>query len=190
MDTTWDALAGGTADDAAVDTAATAGVEVAEGATLAEALTTLGEVALAVVTAPETPLILIAVVAVAAIVFCASEVGETSQPCDEPDDEGPNEGGAGEGGEGDGDEGGGGDEGGDGEPPTPPEDPSQPPGPDWEWRGQQPPGCDKGSWYNPNTGESLHPDLNHPDPIGPHWDYTSPDGTASRIMPDGTMVPK
>jgi hypothetical protein len=36
----------------------------------------------------------------------------------------------------------------------------------------------------------LHPDLNHPDPIGPHWDYTAPDGTPSRIMPDGTVVPK
>ncbi len=76
------------------------------------------------------------------------------------------------------------------EPPKPPEDPSQPPGPEWEWRGQQPPGGDKGAWYNPNTGESLHPDLNHPEPIGPHWDYTSPDGTPYRIMPDGTMVPK
>ena len=31
-------------------------------------------------------------------------------------------------------------------------------------------GGDKGAWVNPNTGDSLHPDLNHPMPIGPHWD--------------------
>ena len=24
---------------------------------------------------------------------------------------------------------------------------------------------------NPDTGEILHPDLNHPQPIGPHWDF-------------------
>ena len=29
----------------------------------------------------------------------------------------------------------------------------------------------KGNWYNPDTGEILHPDLNHPRPIGPHWDF-------------------
>jgi uncharacterized protein RhaS with RHS repeats len=66
------------------------------------------------------------------------------------------------------------------------EDPTQPPGPDWEWRGPS----DKGSWYNPNTGESLHPDLGHPDPIGPHYDYRAPDGSFYRIFPDGTIQPK
>ena len=44
------------------------------------------------------------------------------------------------------------------------------PGDDFEWRGQLPIGGDKGAWVNPNTGDSLHPDLNHPMPIGPHWD--------------------
>ena len=29
----------------------------------------------------------------------------------------------------------------------------------------------KGNWYNPNTGEILHLDLDHPQPIGPHWDF-------------------
>jgi RHS repeat-associated protein len=51
--------------------------------------------------------------------------------------------------------------------PTPPSDPTQPPGEGWEWRGNGPPGSEQGSWYNPTTEESLHPDLNHPDPIGP-----------------------
>lgn len=77
------------------------------------------------------------------------------------------------------------------EPPIPPEDPSQPPGPGWEWRGNGPPGSNQGSWYNPKTGESLHPDLNHPPPIGPHWDYTDPAGNQYRIPPGGgPPVPK
>jgi hypothetical protein len=71
-----------------------------------------------------------------------------------------------------------------------PGDPTQPPGPDWEWRGSGPPGSSRGSWYNPNTDESLHPDLSHPGPIGPHWDYVAPDGTQWRIFPDGTIQPK
>jgi RHS repeat-associated protein len=65
--------------------------------------------------------------------------------------------------------------------PTPPANPSDPPGPGWEWRGSGPPGSSEGSWYNPSTGESLHPDLGHGDPIGPHWDYTDPTGKTWRI---------
>ena len=34
------------------------------------------------------------------------------------------------------------------------------------------PGSSKGNRYNPDTGEILHPDLNHPRPIGPHWDFS------------------
>ena len=41
----------------------------------------------------------------------------------------------------------------------------------FEWRGNGAPGSSKGNWYNPDTGEILHPDLNHPQPIGPHWDF-------------------
>jgi len=57
--------------------------------------------------------------------------------------------------------------------PPPGRDPSRPPGPGWEWRGKpgSEPGDADGSWYNPGTGESLHPDLEHPDGIEPHWDY-------------------
>jgi RHS repeat-associated protein len=63
------------------------------------------------------------------------------------------------------------------------DDPTVSPGPDWEWRG---PG-DKGSWYNPKTGESLHPDLDHPGPIGPHYDYRAPNGDWYRWYPDGSV---
>jgi hypothetical protein len=40
-----------------------------------------------------------------------------------------------------------------------------------EWRGAPGanPGDPNGSWYNPETGESLHPDMEHNPPIGPHW---------------------
>jgi hypothetical protein len=74
--------------------------------------------------------------------------------------------------------------------PKPPANPAQSPGPGWEWRGNGPPGSSQGSWYNPSTGESLHPDLSHPDPIGPHWDYRDPSGNDFRIFPDGSAQPK
>ena len=60
------------------------------------------------------------------------------------------------------------------------------PGIGWEWRGPS----DKGSWYNPKTGESLRPDLDHPQPIGPHWDYKDPNGIWYRLFPDGSIEPK
>ena len=65
--------------------------------------------------------------------------------------------------------------------------PAKSPGEGWEWRGQSGsrPGDKEGSWYNPETGESLHPDLDHPESIGPHWDYTPGRGkTKIRIDPD------
>jgi RHS repeat-associated protein len=76
-------------------------------------------------------------------------------------------------------------------PPAVPDNPANPPGEDWEWRGKGQPGSSEGSWYNPGTGESLHPDLNHPPPIGPHWDWTDPHGGQWRIPPGGgAPVPK
>lgn len=69
-------------------------------------------------------------------------------------------------------------------------DPTLPPDKGWEWRGPDAPGGARGAWYNPATKESLHPDLQHPDPIGPHWDYTDTQGNAFRIFPDGRMIPK
>ncbi|MBI1923434.1 hypothetical protein HYR99_04200 [Candidatus Poribacteria bacterium] len=71
-----------------------------------------------------------------------------------------------------------------------PKTPTEPPGSGWEWRGKGTPESGKGSWYNPKTGESLHPDLNHPNPIGPHYNYIASDGAQWRIFPDGGRDPK
>jgi RHS repeat-associated protein len=71
------------------------------------------------------------------------------------------------------------------------EDATQPPGPGWEWKGNGPPGSGEGSWYNPDTKESLYPDLEHPDPYGPHYDYLPRrHAPGSRVYPDGTIEPK
>jgi len=68
-----------------------------------------------------------------------------------------------------------------------PKDPKLPPGPGYEWRGQSwsKPGDPEGGWYNPKTRESLHPDMGHDPPIGPHWDYIAPNGLRYRWFPDG-----
>jgi hypothetical protein len=50
------------------------------------------------------------------------------------------------------------------------------PGPDWNWKGNGPEGSPQGSYNNPQTGETLHPDSLHPAPKGPHWDYKDPQG--------------
>jgi hypothetical protein len=75
-----------------------------------------------------------------------------------------------------------------------PSDGSVQPQPGYEWKGQPGslPGSPDGSWWNPTTKESLHPDLNHPDPIGPHWDYKDPamGDKGWRLFPDGTLGPK
>ena len=62
----------------------------------------------------------------------------------------------------------------------------------FEWKGKpgSAPGSKDGNWFNPKTRESLRPDLNHPDPIGPHWDYKDPSGKWWRIFEDGSNVPK
>lgn len=65
-----------------------------------------------------------------------------------------------------------------------------PPGTEWRGKPGSTPGSVEGNYYNPKTGESYHPDLSHPDPIGPHWDYRAPDGKWYRVLPDGTMQPK
>ena len=70
-------------------------------------------------------------------------------------------------------------------------DPSKKPGKDYEWRGKGDPASGKGAWVNPKTKETMHPDLNHGDPYGPHWDYNYPGGgNGFRVYPDGTMTPK
>ena len=76
-------------------------------------------------------------------------------------------------------------------PPLPefPQDLAKPPAPGWEWRGApgSEPGGPNGNWYNPNTGESLHPDPTHPPPIGPHLDYKAPNGQWYRWFPNGNV---
>lgn len=41
----------------------------------------------------------------------------------------------------------------------------------FEWRGNGTPESGNGGYYNPTTKQTLSPDLNHSEPIGPHWDY-------------------
>ena len=55
-----------------------------------------------------------------------------------------------------------------------------------------PQGGNQGAYYNPNTGESWHPDLQHPEPIGPHWDYNYKGSGCNgwRLFPDGQIEPK
>ena len=71
----------------------------------------------------------------------------------------------------------------------PGDDPTVAPGEDYEWHGKkgEPVGSDKGAWVNKNTGEKWHPDLNHPLPKGPHWDYTGPDGVTWYINSKGEI---
>lgn len=76
-------------------------------------------------------------------------------------------------------------------PPYPGDDPTVPPGEGWQWRGApgSTPGSSNGSWMHPENG-SLSPDLSHPAPIGPHWDYKDLDGLKWRLFPDGTYEQK
>ena len=79
--------------------------------------------------------------------------------------------------------------------PTPPRFPAgwdgtTPPDKGWEWRGPDAPGGARGGWVSPDSGQSLHPDFNHPAPVGPHVDWNGPKGERWRIFPDGTVKPK
>lgn len=62
----------------------------------------------------------------------------------------------------------------------------------YEWRGKGPQGSKQGNYYNQNGKKSLHPDLDHPGDIGPHWDYNyKGSGTKGwRIYPDKPPQPK
>ena len=70
-------------------------------------------------------------------------------------------------------------------------DPTVSPGEGFEWRGTGPVGSPEGAWYNSNTKVTLHPNLDHPAPVGPHWDYGIK-GTNEwyRIFPDGSIEPR
>jgi RHS repeat-associated protein len=76
--------------------------------------------------------------------------------------------------------------------------PQQPPvgpgGTPWTWEGNGPVGGREGAWVPPEGGQSLHPDIEHPAPVGPHWDYRDkslPPGCRDfRCYPDGRVEPK
>ena len=78
------------------------------------------------------------------------------------------------------------------EPPSvtyPGDDPTKAPdGTVWKGKGEQ--GSKQGNYHNSETGESWHPDLDHPDPIGPHWDYRDPSGTWWRVGPGDLITLK
>jgi len=74
-------------------------------------------------------------------------------------------------------------------------DPTKPPANGFEWRGDGPPGNKQGSWVKGSKKDgdlqSLRPDLDHPKPIGSHWDYSGRDTpSGARLFPDGTWEPK
>ena len=69
-------------------------------------------------------------------------------------------------------------------------DPGKSPGEGFEWRGKSDPIDGKGNWYNPETGEKWNADLNHVEPIGPHWDYTDANGNSYRVYPNGNIEQK
>ena len=63
--------------------------------------------------------------------------------------------------------------------------------PGFEWKGSGSPISGHGNYVNVQTGEWLHPDLNHGPPIGPHWDYGVRGSSQTfRLFPDGSMLPK
>jgi len=56
-----------------------------------------------------------------------------------------------------------------------------------EWKGRGLPGSSIGAWHNPETGENFHPDFDHGDPYGPHWDYVpDKDYKGYRLFPDNS----
>ncbi len=73
--------------------------------------------------------------------------------------------------------------------PSVPNNPANSPGSDWVWRGKpgEPAGGDKGAWFNPKTGETLHPDLGHGGKVGSHWDWRDADGNYWRLLPGGKI---
>ncbi len=73
--------------------------------------------------------------------------------------------------------------------PSVPKNPANSPGSTWVWRGKpgEPVGGNKGAWFNPKTGETLHPDLGHGGKVGSHWDWRDPDGNFWSLFPGGKI---
>lgn len=66
---------------------------------------------------------------------------------------------------------------------------SKKPGKGFEWEGKDEPGGRRGAWCYRKKKQSLHPDLNHPGNVKPHWDYDGPEGKC-KLNLDGTWDPK
>jgi RHS repeat-associated protein len=66
--------------------------------------------------------------------------------------------------------------------------PATPPGKGWEWKGKGPVGSNEGSWFDPESDESLYPHLGE-NSHGPHYDYQGPSGSY-RLYPDGRIEAK
>jgi RHS repeat-associated protein len=69
-------------------------------------------------------------------------------------------------------------------------DPNVAPGEGFGWRGTGDPASGEGNYIKPGSKERWRPDFQHADPIGPHWDYTDPQGRDWRVFPDGRVEPK
>lgn len=73
-------------------------------------------------------------------------------------------------------------------------DPTKCPGEGFEWKGKGGPETGKGNWVKNDglpTQVSLHPDINHPPPKAPHWDYVGPDfPKGAELYLDGLWKPK
>jgi len=71
------------------------------------------------------------------------------------------------------------------DPPPIPDDPATPPGNEWTWAGNGPPGSPQGNWIKGPKGKGgkLHPDSCHPEPKGPHWGYTDSEGNKWDYFP-------
>jgi RHS repeat-associated protein len=63
--------------------------------------------------------------------------------------------------------------------------PERPPHDGWRWEGSVAPGQTGGRWVGPNGGK-LRPDIKHPAPKGPHWEYESPGGKRWDCWKEGT----
>ncbi len=73
------------------------------------------------------------------------------------------------------------------------DDPTQCPDEGFVWKGRGEAGVGKGKWVRGPRAEKeeLYPDFDHPEPIGPHWDYWGPNFPEGvRIKPDGTWEKK
>jgi hypothetical protein len=69
--------------------------------------------------------------------------------------------------------------------------PTNPDGTAWEWHGPGEQGSPWGAYVNPeNPGQSMHPNLDHDDPIGPHWDFNDRIFGNFRIDPNLQITPK